>query len=67
MFNKYNLLYSLYFIDMSIINYRRVMLYPLWNLEKDRKLTYNQIHYNNLIQNRYWNYMKLYNQILKWR
>lgn len=66
MFNKYNLLYSLYFIDMSIINYKRIMILPLWNLERNRKITYNQVHNNNIIQKRYWNYIMLYNQILKW-
>ena len=66
MFNKYNLLYSLYFIDMSIINYKRIMILPLWNLERNRKITYNQLHNNNIIQKRYWNYIMLYNQILKW-
>ncbi len=66
MFNKYNLLYSLYFIDMSIINYKRIMILPLWNLERNRKITYNQLHNNNIIQKRYWNYIILYNQILKW-
>jgi len=66
MFSKYNLLYSLYFIDMSIINYKRIMILPLWNLERNRKITYNQVHNNNIIQKRYWNYIMLYNQILKW-
>ena len=44
---------------MSIINYRKRMLYPLWELEINKK-----INYNNIIQDRYWYYMKLYKNIL---
>lgn len=58
--NKYSLLY---YIDMSIINYRNRMLYPLWELEINKKINNYNI-YNNKIQNRYWYYMKLYRKVL---
>jgi len=58
--------YLLYYIDMSIINYKKNMILPLWKLEIRKKLTYNEVH-KNRIQNQYWNFMKLYNEILRWR
>lgn len=58
--NKYSLLY---YIDMSIISYRNRMLYPLWELERNKKINYYNI-YNNKIQDRYWYYMKLYRKVL---
>jgi len=58
--NKYCLLY---YIDMSIINYRNRMLYPLWELEINKKINNYDI-YNNRIQDRYWYFMKLYRKVL---
>lgn len=51
---------------MSIINYRKSMLYPLWELEINNKINYHNV-YNNRIQDRYWYYMKLYRQVLLYR
>lgn len=58
---KYSLLY---YIDMSIINYKNRMIIPLMELEST--FGYNVIM-NNQIQKRYWTFMKLYRQILFWR
>jgi len=58
--------YLLYYINMSIINYKNTMMKPLWELERTNKLNYNQTH-KNIIQERYWMFMKLYSQVLKWR
>lgn len=57
---------TLYYINMSIINYRKSMLYPLWELEINNKINYHNV-YNNRIQDRYWYYMKLYRQVLLYR
>lgn len=54
---KYSLLF---YIDMSIINYRNKMIYPLWELEINNHINI----YNNKIQDRYWYYMKLYTKVL---
>lgn len=60
-----NYFYSLiYYIDMSIINYKNKMIIPLFELEE--KLGYFVIH-NNQIQERYWTLMKLYHQALLWK
>ena len=62
---KNQLIYSaLYYIDMSIINYKNKMIRPLQELEI--VFGYNIIM-NNRIQDRYWYYMKLYKQILLWK
>ena len=60
-FNKY---YLLYFIDMSIVNYKRKMIRPLQELEV---IFGYKVIYQNRIQDRYWYYLKLYSQILKWK
>lgn len=60
-FNKY---YLLYFIDMSIINYKKRMIKPLQELEV---IFGYKVIYQNRIQDRYWYYLKLYSQILKWK
>ena len=49
---------------MSIIKYKRRMIFPLFELDKNKAITYN-IFYNNPIQNRYWFLVKLYTQVLK--
>jgi len=65
MFQKLNLIYTLYYINMSIIKYKRRMIFPLFELDKNKAITYD-IFYNNPIQNRYWFLVKLYTQVLKW-
>lgn len=60
-----NFKYSLiYYIDMSIINYKNKMIRPLMELEPT--FGYNVIM-NNQIQKRYWYFMKLYTQALLWK
>jgi len=66
MFQKYNLLYTLYYISMSIVKYKRKMIFPLFELQKNKVISYD-VFYNNQIQNRYWFLVKLYAQVLKWR
>lgn len=64
--NKYkmNFKYSLiYYIDMSIINYKHRMIRPLQELEN---VFGYDIIMNNQIQKRYWYFMKLYRQVLLW-
>ncbi len=51
---------------MSIIKYKRRMIFPLFELDKNKAITYD-VFYNNQIQNRYWFLVKLYCQVLKWR
>lgn len=63
MYNMNYIKSTLYYINMSIINYRKTMLYPLWELEINNKINFNNV-YNNRIQDRYWYYMKLYRQVL---
>ena len=63
MYNMNYIKSTLYYINMSIINYRKRMLYPLWELEINNKINFNNV-YNNRIQDRYWYYMKLYRQVL---
>lgn len=58
---KYSLIY---YIDMSIIKYKSIMILPL--LELEDKFGYNIIM-NNQIQNKYWTLMKLYRQCLLWK
>ena len=58
---KYSLLY---YIDMSIINYKQRMIIPLFRLQPH--FGYDVIM-NNPIQNRYWYFMKLYKQLLLWK
>lgn len=58
---KYSLLY---YIDMSIINYKQRMIIPLLRLKP--RFGYDAIH-NNQIQNRYWYLMKLYKQVLLYK
>jgi len=55
--------YLLYYIDMSIINYKNKMIIPLFELERIKKINFNQTH-KNIIQKRYWNLMKLYDIVL---
>lgn len=57
---KYSLIY---YIDMSIIKYKRTMILPL--LELEDKFGYDTIM-NSQIQKRYWTFMKLYRQVLLW-
>jgi hypothetical protein len=60
-----NFKYSLiYYIDMSIINYKNRMIIPLMELESTFGF---EVIMNNQIQKRYWTFMKLYRQILLWR
>lgn len=60
-----NFKYSLiYYIDMSIINYKNRMIIPLMDLESTFGF---EVIMNNQIQKRYWYFMKLYWQILLWR
>ena len=65
MFKTNSKYYLLYYINMSIINYKNKMMRPLWELERTNKLSYIQTH-KNIIQERYWMFMKLYCQVLKW-
>lgn len=59
-----NFKYSLiYYIDMSIINYKHRMIRPLQELEN---VFGYDIIMNNQIQKRYWYFMKLYRQVLLW-
>lgn len=55
--------YLLYYIDMSIINYKNKMIIPLFELERIKKINFSQTH-KNIIQKRYWNFMKLYDIVL---
>lgn len=60
-----NFKYSLiYYIDMSIINYKNRMIIPLMELEP---IFGFEVIMNNQIQKRYWTFMKLYRQILLWK
>jgi len=65
MFQKLNLIYTLYYINMSIIKYKRRMIFPLFELDKNKAITFEVFH-NNQIQNRYWFLVKLYSQVMKW-
>ena len=38
MFNKYNVIYSLYYIGLSITHYKQTMILPLWKLERKKRL-----------------------------
>jgi len=56
----------LYYIDMSIIDYKRRMIKPLWELERKKKISYEIVHNNKIIKT-YKELIKLYAEILKWR
>lgn len=56
----------LYYIDMSIIDYKRRMIKPLWELERKKKISYEIVHNNKIIKT-YKDLIKLYTEILKWR
>lgn len=43
---------------MSIENYKKNMIRPLWELERREKISYNEF-YNNIIQKRYWMFLVL--------
>ncbi len=57
MFNYYNL----YFIDMSIKEYKRNMIYPIWNLQLLQRIRYNDVY--GYCHNRYFQLIRLYNFI----
>ncbi len=56
----------IYYIDMSIENYKRRMIRPLWELERKRKISFEIVHNNRIIKT-YKELIKLYAEILKWR
>lgn len=58
--------YLIYYIDMSIIDYKRKMIVPLWELERRKKINF-EIVYNNKIISNYKDLIKLYVEILRWR
>lgn len=51
---------------MSITHYKQVMILPLWKLERKKKISFHNVHYN-IIQDRYWHLMKVYKHLLLWR
>jgi len=65
MLGKQSINYLLYYIDMSITDYKFKMIKPLLELERRKKIKYEVVH-NNRIMTSYWNLMRLYENILKW-
>ena len=59
MFQKQNLIYTLYYINMSIIKYKRRMIFPLFELDKNKAITYDVFYNNQICQVyvRYWLYI----------
>lgn len=61
-----NIINLIYYIDMSIENYKRRMVLTLWELERRKKINFEMV-YNNRIMTNYRDLIKLYNEIIRWR
>ena len=60
--NYYNY-YNLYFIDMSIRKYKYNMILPLWNLQSNQQIRYEDVY--GYCYDRYFKLIRLYNHIKK--
>ncbi len=59
-FNNY---YNLYFIDMSIKQYKYNIILPLWNLQLNHHIKYEDVF--GYCHDRYFKLIRLYNHIKK--